>query len=219
MQEKNSRIATAAPGHNGNPATSPSGARTPTICTRCPALVASRAQIVPGYGDPTARIVFVGEAPGRHGADRTGVPFSGDKSGRALQRMLIALGLMHESEPVARPTLRCFITNAVRCCPPANRTPTPREQANCAPFLHAELDALHPLLIVPVGMVALRAAGLRYLGAAPTSIRAAHARPLLAPGGALVVPLLHPSRIARADAEAFIATMRPLVALIASGSG
>ena len=62
-------------------------------CARCPALVASRSQIVHGYGDPSARIVFIGEAPGQHGADRTGVPFSGDKSGRALQRMLIELEL------------------------------------------------------------------------------------------------------------------------------
>lgn len=219
MEAKNSRLATATPEHSGNDTASPSVARTPTNCTRCPALVASRTQIVPGYGDPTARIVFVGEAPGRHGADRTGVPFSGDKSGRALQRILIALGLMQESEPTEQPTLRCYITNAVRCCPPANRTPTLREQANCAPFLHAELDALDPLLIVPVGLVALRAVGLRELGAAPASIRAVHAQVFQPPGGALVVPLLHPSRIARADTEAFLATMRPLLVQIASGSG
>ena len=199
MEAKNSRLATATPEHSGNDTASPSVARTPTNCTRCPALVASRTQIVPGYGDPTARIVFVGEAPGRHGADRTGVPFSGDKSGRALQRILIALGLMQESEPTERPTLR--------------------EQANCAPFLHAELDALDPLLIVPVGLVALRAVGLRELGAAPASIRAVHAQVFQPPGGALVVPLLHPSRIARADTEAFLATMRPLLVQIASGSG
>ena len=219
MKEKNSHLATTAADHIGSDTASPIVTLTPTNCTRCPALVASRSQIVPGYGDPTARIVFVGEAPGRHGADRTGVPFSGDKSGRALQRILIALSLMHESEPVERPTLRCFITNAVRCCPPANRTPTPREQANCASFLHTELDALRPLLIVPVGLIALRAVGLRYLGAAPANIRAVHAQPHQVPGGALVVPLLHPSRIARADTAAFIATMRPLVAQIASDSG
>src|SRR5690349_16461869 len=58
-------------------------------CDRCPMLVASRRQIVHGYGDPRSRVVFVGEAPGRHGADRTGTPFSGDKSGRALQRILL----------------------------------------------------------------------------------------------------------------------------------
>src|SRR3954447_18345641 len=108
-------------------------------CTRCPALVASRCRIVHGYGDPGARIVFVGEAPGQQGADRTGVPFSGDKSGRALQRILIALGLAEEREPTMRPQLRCFITNVVRCCPPANRTPMPAEVTSCAPFLAFEL--------------------------------------------------------------------------------
>src|SRR5436190_17485017 len=95
-------------------------------CTRCPALVASRCRIVHGYGDPSARIVFIGEAPGRRGADRTGVPFSGDKSGRALQRMLIELKLMDAQTPADTPQLRCFVTNVVRCCPPNNRTPTLR---------------------------------------------------------------------------------------------
>jgi len=70
-------------------------------CARCPALAASRSRIVHGYGDPGARVVFVGEAPGQHGADRSGVPFSGDKSGRALQRILIALGRADEEQPVA----------------------------------------------------------------------------------------------------------------------
>ena len=87
-------------------------------CARCPALVASRRRIVHGYGDPSARIVFIGEAPGRHGADRTGVPFSGDKSGRALQRMLIELGMSEDQQPNDQPQLRCFVTNIVRCCPP-----------------------------------------------------------------------------------------------------
>src|SRR4051794_9255778 len=90
-------------------------------CARCPALMASRSRIVHGYGDPHARIVFIGEAPGRHGADRTGVPFSGDKSGRALQRILIELKLLDAQTPVEAPQLRCFVTNAVRCCPPTGR--------------------------------------------------------------------------------------------------
>src|SRR3954468_17661400 len=121
-------------------------------CMRCPALVASRRRIVHGYGNPNARIVFIGEAPGHRGADRTGVPFSGDKSGRALQRMLIELGLSTDQQPNDQPQLRCFVTNIVRCCPPANRTPTLREQASCTPFLAAELDLIDPQIIVPIGM-------------------------------------------------------------------
>src|SRR5688500_20399460 len=111
-------------------------------CTRCPALAAGRSRIVHGYGDPAARVVFVGEAPGRHGADRTGVPFSGDKSGRTLQRIWIELGLSDERAPADARRLRCFVTNVVRCCPPKNLPSTPAEQSNCAPFLAYELDRL-----------------------------------------------------------------------------
>ncbi len=179
-------------------------------CARCPALAASRSRIVHGYGDPRARVVFVGEAPGRHGADRSGVPFSGDKSGRTLQHILIALGLADEEQPVAQPRLHCFITNVVRCCPPANRTPTLREVANCALFLRMELGAIAPRVIVPVGRVALQAVGLRYLGYDPGPIRPRHAIPLRA-GAQVIVPLVHPSRISQAQIESFIAVMRGLV--------
>jgi uracil-DNA glycosylase family 4 len=179
-------------------------------CARCPALVASRRRIVHGYGDPSARIVFIGEAPGRHGADRTGVPFSADKSGRALQRMLIALGMSEDQQPSDQPRLRCFVTNIVRCCPPNNRTPTPREQASCAPFLAAELDAIDPKIIVPIGLPALRAVARRYLGEIPRAIRPLHAIAIYS-AGRVIVPLIHPSRISRGQIEAFVATMRRVV--------
>jgi DNA polymerase len=183
---------------------------TDQTCARCPALAASRSRIVHGYGDPHARVVFVGEAPGRHGADRSGVPFSGDKSGRALQRILIALGLADEDQPVAQPRLHCFITNVVRCCPPANRTPTHREVANCAPFLRMELSAIAPRVIVPIGRVALQAVGLHYLSYDPGPIRPRHAVPLRA-GELVIVPLVHPSRISHTQIESFITVMRELV--------
>jgi uracil-DNA glycosylase len=179
-------------------------------CARCPALVASRRRIVHGYGDPSARIVFIGEAPGQHGADRTGVPFSGDKSGRALQRILIALGMSEDQQPSDQPQLRCFVTNIVRCCPPANRTPTLREQASCASFLAFELDAIDPQIIVPIGMPALRAMARRYLDEIPRAIRPLHATPINSTGR-VIVPLIHPSRISGAQIEAFVRTMRRLI--------
>jgi DNA polymerase len=179
-------------------------------CARCPALAASRRQIVHGYGDAHARVVFVGEAPGRHGADRTGMPFSGDKSGRVLQRILIALGLAEGPQPAERPQLRCFLSNVVRCCPPANRTPTLREVASCAPLLSIELATIAPQIIVPVGRVALLAVGLRYLGRDPGPIRPLNALPLPA-GPCVIVPLVHPARISRAQAAAFIDAMRTLL--------
>jgi len=176
-------------------------------CARCPALVASRSRIVHGYGDTSARIVFIGEAPGQRGADRTGVPFSGDKSGRALQRMLIALGLSEDPQPNDQPQLRCFVTNIVRCCPPTNRTPTPREQASCAAFLAAELDAIDPQIIVPIGLPALRVVAQRYLGEVPRTIRPLHAKPIHT-AERVIVPLIHPSRISRTQIAAFVAAIR-----------
>jgi len=184
-------------------------------CARCPALVASRSRIVHGYGDANARIIFIGEAPGQHGADRTGVPFSGDKSGRALQRMLIELGMSEDQRPSDQPQLRCFVTNIVRCCPPANRTPTLREQANCAPFLAAELNAIDPQVIVPIGLPALRAVARRYLDVVPLAIRPLHALPIYS-AGRIIVPLIHPSRISRAQIEAFVTAIRRVLSLAVS---
>lgn len=182
----------------------------PQPCARCPALVASRQRIVHGYGDAAARIVFVGEAPGRHGADKTGIPFTGDRSGQRLQRMLHALGLADSAAPTESPRLRCFVTNVVRCCPPNNRTPVPSEIANCAPWLEAEFAQIDPQIIVPIGRLALTAIAARYLGYDPGPIRPLHATVLPA-GNRLIIPMVHPSRISRAQAAAFVETMRSLV--------
>lgn len=177
-------------------------------CMRCPALVASRRRIVHGYGDVKSGIVFIGEAPGRHGADRTGIPFWGDRSGRVLRRMLVRLGLA--SDETATASLRCFITNTVRCCPPGNRTPTTAEVRSCREWLQAELDAIKPRLIVPVGRIALQEVGRQYLEGAPGAIRALHAT-VLRGREVTILPMMHPARIGRVDVEAFIAAMQPLV--------
>ncbi len=177
-------------------------------CVRCPALVASRRRIVHGYGDVKSGIVFIGEAPGRHGADRTGIPFWGDRSGRVLRRMLVRLGLA--SDETATASLRCFITNTVRCCPPGNRTPTTAEVRSCREWLQAELDAIKPRLIVPVGRIALQEVGKRYLEGSPGAIRALHAT-VLCGREVTILPMMHPARIGRVDVEAFIAAMQPLV--------
>jgi DNA polymerase len=99
------------------------------------------------------------------------------------------------------------VTNIVRCCPPANRTPMLREQASCAPFLAAELAAIDPQLIVPIGLPALRAVARRYLDTTPGAIRPLHAIPIYS-AGRIIVPLIHPSRISRAQIEAFVTAMR-----------
>jgi DNA polymerase len=105
--------------------------------------------VVPGDGDAPARIAFVGIAPGRRGGDRTGIPFSGDRSGDLLRRMIARAGL----ESV-------FITNLVRCNPRdargRNRDPRPREIANCREHLERELAIVRAHIIVCLGRLAWR---------------------------------------------------------------
>ncbi len=116
------------------------------------------AKPVPGWGDPRARVVLVGLAPGAHGSNRTGRVFTGDGSGEWLYRAL------HRAEFANRPdathrhdglTLRdVFITAAVRCAPPANK-PTPDQRARCLPYLRDEFAALgNARVVVTLGKIA-----------------------------------------------------------------
>ncbi len=131
-------------------------------CRACPRLVDWREQVartrraayrsetywgrpVPGFGDPAARVLLCGLAPGAHGANRTGRVFTGDRSGDWLYAALYRAGFANQ--PISRHRddgLRltaCYITGCVRCCPPANR-PTPAERDTCRPFLIRELRLL-----------------------------------------------------------------------------
>ncbi len=106
---------------------------------------------VPGFGDPQARICLVGLAPGAHGANRTGRPFTGDGAGDFMYPLLHRAGFasrpdaVHAEDGLALRDL--YITNAVKCLPPDNR-PTPEEFANCTSFLAAELASLPRLKVV-----------------------------------------------------------------------
>ena len=165
-------------------------------CTLCPALAGNRQCIVSGYGDPQARVLLVGEAPGYLGADRTGVPFTGDRSGRRVQGLLIRLGLSEETDPaVAAPRLRgVYLTNVVRCNPPGNRNPTPAEVANCTPYLAAELAAIRPQVVATLGTFAARWAFETLLHAGmPAGIRELHGRVWPA-GDVALLTLVHPAR-------------------------
>lgn len=168
-------------------------------CNRCPALAANRRTIAHGYGDPQPEVMFVGEAPGYLGADRTGVPFTGDRSGRRVQALLIALGLSLESDPaVERPRLNgAFVSNVVRCNPPGNRNPTVGEVANCSPYLWAELEQLRPRVVVTMGGFAARWAFGALLGQAlPAGIRELHGRiwTVQARNPEFLLCLVHPAR-------------------------
>ena len=121
-------------------------------CTRCPAMCGRSAVLSNLNGSPEARIMFIGEAPGRKGADRTRVPFSGDQSGANLDRFLNSIELRRE---------HIFITSAALCNPRtesgANRKPTQKELANCSEFLRRTIALVDPKVIVTLGSVALEA--------------------------------------------------------------
>jgi len=108
-------------------------------CTRCH-LAGGRTNVVFGEGDPEARLVFVGEAPGAE-EDRTGLPFVG-RSGKLLTKIIEAMGYTREG---------IFICNVLKCRPPGNRTPQPDEVATCSPFLHEQLAVMRPKAICALG--------------------------------------------------------------------
>src|SRR5436309_11188519 len=119
------------------------------------------AKPVPGFGDPNARVLILGLAPGAHGSNRTGRPFTGDRSGDLLYRVLHSTGFASQPESASREDgLRLtgvFITAAVRCAPPGNK-PTAEEIRRCRGFLERELDLLPNLrVVVALGKIAFDA--------------------------------------------------------------
>ncbi len=119
------------------------------ICNKCTDLSRTRSKIVTGTGDENALVFFVGLAPGRLGADQTGIPFTQDRSGRLLRRMIEHIGL--ES---------FYITNLVKCNPKdkcgRNRNPTLAEIRNCSNFLDREVKLINPIIVAPLGATATK---------------------------------------------------------------
>ena len=131
----------------------------------------------PSFGDPAARLLVAGLAPGRKGANRTGRPFTGDYAGDLLYATLLKFGFaegVYQARPDDGFTLvDCMVSNAVRCAPPQNKT-LPVEEATCRPFLKARIEALPNLsAIVVLGDVARRNV-LRALGAKAGAAEAGH---------------------------------------------
>jgi uracil-DNA glycosylase family 4 len=144
-------------------------------CRRCPRLAAWREEVarirrrayrdwdywgrpVPGFGDPAARLLVVGLAPGAHGSNRTGRMFTGDASGDFLYPALYRSGFASQPESTRRQDGLAlhdvFITAVARCVPPDNK-PTPQEVANCRPYLLAEMDLLEQVQgVVALGKIA-----------------------------------------------------------------
>ena len=157
-------------------------------CRACPRLAAHldavrsghpgyHARPVAPFGAAAPRLLIVGLAPGLHGANRTGRPFTGDYAGILLYRTLFDLGLASRPEAIAADDglalTDCRITNAVKCLPPANK-PAPAEIARCNGFLAAEFAATPSLrAILALGRIA-HDATLKALGAKPAAFRFAH---------------------------------------------
>lgn len=153
----------------GKPAKTAFGPEPPIKCPRCPRLVAFRKEneqseptwfngAVPSFGSANARLLIVGLAPGRGGANRTGRPFTGDFAGVLLYDTLVAYGFATGAYQARADDglalVDCMITNAVRCVPPANK-PEPSEIALCRPFFESRLSHLPRLkIILALGRIA-----------------------------------------------------------------
>jgi uracil-DNA glycosylase family 4 len=183
-------------------------AEAPRDCPLCPRLVAFRHECraehpdwwnapVPAFGDPAAWLAIVGLAPGKHGANRTGRPFTGDFAGELLYATLLKFGLA-EGEYRADPGdgLRlngAVILNAVKCLPPANK-PLPQEIGTCRNYLEASLVALSKVrAVVALGQIA-HVAAARALGLPPSATKFAHGAEHAAPDGRILLSSYHCSR-------------------------
>ncbi len=143
-------------------------------CRKCPRLVDWREEVarvkrkaykdaeywgkpVPGFGDPQARVLVVGLAPGAHGSNRTGRQFTGDASGGFLFPALYRAGFANQAEAESRSDglilKDMYITASGRCAPPDNK-PSPAELNNCQPYLEREIQIIQPKVIVCLGKIA-----------------------------------------------------------------
>ena len=154
-------------------------------CIRCPAMCERAAVLSHLNGSVDARVMFIGEAPGRKGADRTRIPFSGDQSRKNFDRFLDAAGLTRSD---------IFITSAALCNPRgasgANRRPSSQELRNCSDFLRRTIELINPRVIVTLGGVALEA--LRLLQYHEYTLRDDAAK-IRGWNGKMLIPLYHPS--------------------------
>jgi uracil-DNA glycosylase family 4 len=183
-------------------------AEAPRDCPLCPRLVAFRQELraehpdwwnapVPAFGDPRAWLAIVGLAPGKHGANRTGRPFTGDFAGELLYATLLKFGLAEgEYRADRNDSLRLngvIILNSVKCLPPQNK-PEPSEIRNCRNYLEAALAAL-PSVRVFLGLGQIgHVAACRAIGMPPSATRFGHGAEHVAPDGRILLSSYHCSR-------------------------
>lgn len=213
------------------------GTEPPHDCQRCPRLAALRAECraehpdwwnapVPVFGDPDAWLAFAGLAPGKHGANRTGRPFTGDYAGdllfATLARFELSQGTYDSRVDDGLTLCGAIIVNSVKCLPPQNK-PTPAEIIACRPYFERQMAALPQVrVIIALGRIAhdaaVRAAGQR-LAAFPFAHGAVHALP----DGRHLVDSYHCSRYntntGRLTPEMFADVFRTALALRDQTSG
>jgi uracil-DNA glycosylase family 4 len=177
-------------------------------CTLCPRLASFLAKVrrehpdyhakpVPAFGDPQPRLLLVGLAPGMHGANRTGRPFTGDYAGILLYETLHELGLSTAAVSVSRDDplklLGVRISNSVKCLPPDNK-PLPAEIRTCNPYLAAELDQSKSVkVLLALGSIAHDAV-LMATGQKKSAAKFGHAAEFVLPDGRHLVDSYHCSR-------------------------
>ena len=203
-------------------------------CPLCPRLVAFREHCreefppwhnapVPAFGDPEAWLAIIGLAPGKHGANRTGRPFTGDASGPLLYATLAKFGLsegVYAAKADDGVTLKgAIILNAVKCLPPENK-PTPEEVRTCRPFLETQLAALPKIrVVVALGQIAHQSA-VKVMGGRLPKARFAHLAEHRMPDGRVLIDSYHCSRYnqntGRLTAEMFEAVFGRAVAIMPS---
>lgn len=144
-------------------------------CQKCK-LCEGRTQAVSGEGDPDAKVMFIGEGPGK-AEDQQGRPFVG-AAGKFLTHMLESIGWQREN---------VFIANVVKCRPPENRDPEPTEVEACWPYLAKQIKIIQPKLIVTLG----RHSMVRFLPG--SQISSAHGQPVRRADGQVYLPLYHPA--------------------------
>ena len=150
-------------------------------CTRCKLHTQGRTQVVFGAGNPQARLMFVGEAPGAD-EDIQGEPFVG-RAGQLLTKIIESIGLSRSD---------VYIANVIKCRPPGNRNPEPDEVSECQPFLFRQIDLIQPRVIVALGTFAAHAL---IGGETPISRLRGKVHPYR--HGASLIPTFHPAYLLR----------------------
>ena len=172
-------------------------------CTRCKLYGLGRQQIVFGVGNPQARLMFVGEAPGAD-EDVQGEPFVG-RAGQLLTKIIQSIGFERSD---------VYIANVIKCRPPSNRNPEPDEVASCQPFLFRQIDTIQPRIIVALGTFATQA-----LLNTVTPISKLRGQVHDFRGGAQLIPTFHPAFLLRSpDRKRDVwEDMKKVRALLAAG--